>query len=240
MFTAFVSDIHLTPDRPEIAKLFLRFLEQDAVQAHAVYILGDLFEHWVGDDIGDDGFNQTIIGAMRSLTARGVKLCIMHGNRDFLLRTGFEKATGARLIDDPTVVDLYGKRTLLMHGDTLCTDDVRYQDYRRRVRAPLTQRLFFLLPRFVRARIADLLRRESARSKRGKSREILDVTPSAVEAAFRAHQCAYLIHGHTHRPACHAYQVDGERRERWVLAEWLERGEYLRCDATTWKSISLP
>lgn len=237
MFTAFVSDLHLTPDRPEIAQRFLRFLEGDATHADAVYILGDLFEHWVGDDVGSDRFSQSIIAAMRALTAGGVRLRIMHGNRDFLLRAGFEKATGAQLIDDPTVVDLYGRKTLLMHGDTLCTDDVRYQSYRSRVRAPMTQRLFFLLPRFVRASIADMLRRESARSKRGKSNEILDVTPSAVEAAFRAHECAYLIHGHTHRPARHEYEVDGTRRERWVLAEWLDRGEYLRCDASAWKTV---
>ena len=164
---------------------------------------------------------------------------VMYGNRDFLYRSGFEKTSGAKLIGDPTEVDLYGTRTLLMHGDTLCTDDVRYQAYRTRVRNPVNQWLFFLLPRFIRRGIAAKLRRASTQEKQVKRREILDVSISAVEATFREHRCNHLIHGHTHRPARHAHLVDGRDCQRWVLADWHSHGEYLRCDAAGWTVVKL-
>lgn len=214
-----------------MAAALTRFLQGEARQAQALYILGDLFEHWVGDDALDDPFNAGIAEALRGLTSQGVPVLIMRGNRDFLLGQGFEQATGARLLADPTVIDLHGRRTLLMHGDTLCTDDVRYQAFRARIRRPWVQRLLLALPKVVRLAIARRARRLSQRDKALKDMAMMDVTGGAVEQALRAHACRQLIHGHTHRPATHTHVVDGQACERWVLADWYEHGEYLRCDA---------
>jgi UDP-2,3-diacylglucosamine hydrolase len=239
MFTAFVSDLHLSPDRPEITRIFLRFLEQEGSHADALYILGDLFEHWIGDDALGVEFNASIVSALRTLSRRGRPLFVMRGNRDFLLKARFARESGAMLIEDPIVVDLYGVRTLLMHGDTLCTDDVRYQAFRKRARNPLYQWLFLALPLSTRLKLVERTRRFSEKEKQVKTGDIMDVTPHAVEEAFKSHDSARLIHGHTHRPTRHEHQVNGETRERWVLSDWYTHGEYLRCEPSGCQVVKL-
>lgn len=213
-----------------MARLFTRFLNADARRAQALYILGDLFEHWVGDDVLDDPFNATVSNALRTLTNAGVPVHVMRGNRDFLLGQGFARASGVQLIEDPCVIDLYGQRILLMHGDTLCTDDARYQLFRARVRSPWFQRLFLALPKAARLAVARRARHLSEQDKARKRMQVMDVTETAVTQALRAHDCRLLIHGHTHRPAVHNHRVDGRNCERIVLADWYEQGEYLRFD----------
>ena len=165
---------------------------------------------------------------------------LMHGNRDFLLHDGFTRAAGVKPIADAVTVNLYGTPTLLMHGDTLCQDDHRYQAFRTRVRSALWQRLFLLQPLWLRRAEVERARRLSERSKRAKPMEIMDVTPAAVEAAFRTSGCTRMIHGHTHRPAMHLHAVQGRTCERWVLSDWYEHGHYLRVDLGGCKAVTLP
>ena len=169
--------------------------------------------------------------AFRAVSDGGVSVCFMHGNRDFLVGVRFALASGMKLLTDPTVVDLYGRRTLLMHGDTLCSDDVEYQKFRSMVRNPAWQQAFLGKPLDERVRMAREVRGKSEQAKQVKDTTIMDVTPATVEDAFRAHHYARLIHGHTHRPAHHKHKVDGHDCERWVLADWYEHGSCLLCDA---------
>jgi UDP-2,3-diacylglucosamine hydrolase len=229
-FTAFVSDLHLSAERPAASAAFIGFLRGAAREADALYILGDLFEYWAGDDDLDQAFNAQVIGALRALSAT-VPVYLMHGNRDFLLAREFAAAAGVRRLDDPTCIDLYGTRTLLMHGDLLCTQDRRYQAFRAVVRNRVVQALFMRFPLSRRKRVIGGARRLSEGEKRVKRMDVMDVAPQAVEQALRSHRCQRLIHGHTHRPARHEHVVDGSTRERWVLSDWYERGEYLRCSA---------
>ncbi len=231
MHSIFVSDLHLTPERPHVNQLFFDFVRDAASRAQALYILGDLFEYWVGDDDLADAFNASIAGALGELSAKSVAVYLMHGNRDVLLGRTFAVRCGAKLITDPTVLELYGARTLLMHGDTLCTDDVEYQKFRTYARDPKNQQAFLAQP--LTARRAQILgmRAESEKSKQGKPPEIMDVTISAVEQTLREFGYPRLIHGHTHRPARHVHVVDGRECERWVLPDWYEHGGYLRCDS---------
>jgi UDP-2,3-diacylglucosamine hydrolase len=228
--TLFISDLHLCVSRPHSNKLFFRFLEREARGADALYILGDLCEYWVGDDDLSDPFNHSIAAALKSLARTGVPIFLMHGNRDFLIGPKFCSASGATLLDDPTIVELNGTRTLLMHGDTLCTDDVDYQRFRAQVRGEAWQREFLARPLTERKAMAEELRRKSELEKRRKSAAIMDVTPASVDALLRAEQTPLLIHGHTHRPARHSHTVDGKRFERWVLPDWYDSGGYLRCE----------
>ena len=230
MATLFVSDLHLSPERPGINEAFFRFVERTASTAEALYVLGDLFEYWAGDD-DDDPFHASILAALRTLGNRGVALYLMHGNRDFLIGERFATACRARLLPEPALVTLYGTPTLLMHGDTLCTEDVSYQEFRRKVRDPAYQRQFLSQPLASRKRIIAGLRAENAGEKELKTEAIMDVTTAAVEAELRAYGYPRLIHGHTHRPARHLHIVDGHPCERWVLNDWYERGGYLRCDS---------
>jgi UDP-2,3-diacylglucosamine hydrolase len=239
VFTLFVSDLHLAPERPRINEAFFAFTKNTASQAEALYILGDLFEYWIGDDDLDDPFNAAIAGALRPLSDKGVALYFMHGNRDVLAGASFIKRCGAKLIADPTLLDLYGTRTLLMHGDTLCTDDVEYQKFRVFAHDPDNQRRFLAQPLPERRRQMLGMRAESERSKQAKAAEIMDVTPAAVEETLRKFGCPRLIHGHTHRPARHTHVVDGRECERWVLNDWYQRGGYLRCDKTGCKAVTL-
>ncbi|MSQ58241.1 MAG: UDP-2,3-diacylglucosamine diphosphatase [Betaproteobacteria bacterium] len=238
MFTAFVSDLHLSPERPGITQVFLRFLKEDATRAIALYILGDLFEHWIGDDAIGLEFNSLVVEALHTLSGE-TPIFVMRGNRDFLLKSRFEKQSGARIIEDPVLIDLHGHPTLLMHGDTLCTDDVRYQAFRKRARNPIVQWLFLALPLSSRLKLVERTRRFSEKEKQIKSSEIMDVTQTAVESAFRTHPCERIIHGHTHRPARHEHTVGGTARERWVLSDWYTHGEYLRCDASGCQAVRL-
>ena len=239
MHSIFVSDLHLCPTRPAINRIFFDFLRGPAAQAEALYILGDLFEYWAGDD-DDDPFNARVLAALRELAGRGVAVYVMHGNRDFLIGNRFSTACRATLLPDPTRVNLYGTPTLLMHGDTLCTHDVRYQDFRAKVRTPEWQQQFLSQPLAARKQTIAGLRAESAAEKNLKSEAIMDVTVETVEAQLRNHGYPRLIHGHTHRPALHEHKVDGKRCERWVLADWYTSGSYLRCDPQGCRVVKLP
>jgi UDP-2,3-diacylglucosamine hydrolase len=238
-FTAFISDLHLTSVRPKLNSVFFEFLHGPARDAQALYILGDLFEFWVGDDDLSDPFNKQVAAGLKDLSASGVPVYLMHGNRDFLLFDRFAFASGAHRLDDLTILDLYGTRTLLLHGDTLCTDDARYQAYRRRVHKRWVQRLFLLQPLWLRRAWFERGRLKSERTKQAKPREIMDVTPSAVEQSFRDSGCTRMIHGHTHRPARHVHVVDGKSCERWVLSDWYDHGQYLRVGPEGCVSVDL-
>jgi UDP-2,3-diacylglucosamine hydrolase len=226
----FISDLHLTIERPAISQTFFAFLLAEARAASDLYILGDLFDYWIGDDDLDDPFNASIANALRALSAAGCRVSFMPGNRDFLLGSRFAAVCGMTVLDDPSVIDLHGVRTLLMHGDTLCTTDLAYQEFRTKVHTGSWQRDFLARTLSERRAIAQGLRAESQAEKGTKTSEIMDVTPSAVEQVMRDHACTRLIHGHTHRPARHALRIDGRPCERWVLASWYETGSYLRCD----------
>jgi UDP-2,3-diacylglucosamine hydrolase len=229
--TYFISDLHLGAATAGANAALLRFLRETAPGADALYVLGDLFEAWIGDDALEQPFEHEVADAFRALADSGVPVYFMRGNRDFLIGARFARESGMTILDDPALVDLYGTPTLLMHGDTLCTGDVEYQKFRRKVRNPVVQRLFLALPLALRRRIARSLRGRSVQAKQGKAMAIMDVAPAAVEEVLRKHGRPRLIHGHTHRPARHEHMVDGRACERWVLADWYEHGSYLRCDA---------
>ncbi|HYW91319.1 MAG TPA: UDP-2,3-diacylglucosamine diphosphatase [Gammaproteobacteria bacterium] len=229
MSTLFISDLHLDPDRPAITELFVTFLRGPAASARELYILGDLFEAWVGDDAPLAEYRRVIRG-LAALRDRGVGVYVMHGNRDFLLGRRFAKATGATLLAEPTVIDLYGRPTAIMHGDTLCTDDVAYQEFRRKVRRRWLQRAFLSLPRQLRYRIVADMRRRSREHQTHKSAQIMDVNAQAVRDAFRTIGVTQIIHGHTHRPGMHVCMVDGRACRRIVLGDWYEQGSVLCCD----------
>ncbi len=230
MSTLFIADLHLSTERPEIIALFLRFLEQEASQTEALYILGDLFEVWLGDDAVQPGL-QVVLEGLKNLTENGVPVCVMVGNRDFLLGEAFEKMTGCTLLDDPSVIDLYGNPTLLMHGDTLCTDDLDYQAFRREVRTPQWRETVLAKSIEERLQMAREARAESRARTREKAAEIMDVNTQAVEDAFRQHSVSRLIHGHTHRPAVHKLTVDGKDVMRIVLGDWYQQTSVLKVTA---------
>ena len=237
--TLFISDLHLSPERPHINETFFRFLRDTAARAEALHVLGDLFENWVGDDDLADPFNAAIADALRQLSRSGVTLTFMKGNRDVLADEGFAARCGAGLIADPTLVDLYGARTLLMHGDTLCTDDVEYQKFRVIARDPAFQKRFLSQPIAERKKQMLDMRLKSEQHKQGQAAEIMDVALATVEKVLREFGYPRLIHGHTHRPARHLHTVDGRRCERWVLNDWYRRGGFLRCDAASCKAEPL-
>jgi UDP-2,3-diacylglucosamine hydrolase len=229
--TLFVSDLHLSPSRPALVEAFDSFCAGPARGAAEVYILGDLFDAWVGDDQLADPLAEHVASRLRDLTSSGVPVGIITGNRDAMLGQRFTNAAGAELLPEQFVADVAGTLTLLLHGDELCTGDVSYQRFRALVRNPKWQRRFLALPYSLRRGIGRWLRARSQAATAKKSKAILDVEPSAVEAAFRAAGVARMIHGHTHRPARHEHVVDGRERERWVLADWYDRGSYLEYGA---------
>ncbi len=238
--TFFISDLHLDAHRPAITELFLTFLAGlDTSTSAAVYILGDLFEAWIGDD-SDDVHDQRVLAALRVTTEPGIPIRVMHGNRDFLLGEGFAHATGCSLLDDPTLIDLNGVATLLMHGDTLCTDDTEYQQFRSVVRNPVWQQQFLAKPITERRAIAANLRETSRQRTGEKTAEIMDVNAQAVATLLREYQTPRLIHGHTHRPAVHDLLIDGAPTQRIVLGDWYEQGSVLRCDASGLHLETLP
>jgi UDP-2,3-diacylglucosamine hydrolase len=239
--TLFISDLHLHPSRPAISALFLRFLDETAHQAQALYILGDLFEYWLGDEaVGLEAWRPIIAALRRATATAGLEVYVMHGNRDFLLGEGFARATGCRLLAEPARIELYGEPTLLMHGDVLCTQDVEYQAFRAVVRDPAWQREFLARPLAEREALARRLRELSQQSTAQKKPEIMDVTPQAVEAVMRAHGVRRLIHGHTHRPGEHLFELDGEPARRMVLGDWYEQGSVLICTPAGWRLETLP
>ncbi len=239
MSTLFISDLHLCADRPQGSRAFFGFLEREARGADALYILGDLFEYWVGDDDLDDAFNAAVVSALGRLVAGGVPVYLMHGNRDFVIGDAFARASGVTLLPDPTLLMLHGQAVLLMHGDTLCTLDVEYQAFRREARSQVWIGNLMRQPLAQRKAAVEALRRKSEQEKRVKPAEIMDVAPSEVDAVLRRYNYPRLIHGHTHRPARHVHLVDGHACERWVLADWYQGGSYLACDTGGCCAVSL-
>jgi UDP-2,3-diacylglucosamine hydrolase len=240
MTTLFISDLHLTEERPAISELFLAFLKGEARTAEALYILGDFFEYWVGDDAIEQPEYHPIVEGLLELTRAGVHVSLMHGNRDFLMGERFERETGVSIIPDPTHIELYGVPVLLMHGDALCTGDVEYQNFRALVRSARWQHEFLAKSLAERDAIARNYRERSRESSAQKRPEIMDVTDAAVRQAFRDHRVRHLIHGHTHRPHKHIVDVDGVPAERVVLGDWYEQGSVLRCRRTGWELAVLP
>ncbi len=232
--TLLISDLHLSSGRPETGEAFFRFLAGQARESGTLYILGDLFEAWTGDDelraADGDPLARDTAAAIRTLADTGTAVHLMHGNRDFLLRDGFLHAAGATLLADPSVVEVGGVRSLLMHGDTLCTDDTDYQSWRGTARSVKWQDEFLAKPLAARRAAMLELREASTRSIRAKPAAIMDVNANAVVDAFRRHGVQRMIHGHTHRPARHKHVVDGAACERWVLPDWYQRGGYLVAD----------
>lgn len=226
MSTLFISDLHLAPEYPATIQAFLSFLDTYARQADALYILGDFFEVWIGDDDGSP-FNQAIVNALKTITHQGVPVYFMAGNRDFLVGQNFLQQTGCRLLTDPTVIDLYGVPTLLMHGDTLCTADVKYLRFRRWVRSPLLQSFFLSFSLKLRRRIADYLRQQSQRS--GTDIALMDTASTAVNDAIVKYKVSLLIHGHTHRPSIQYFKLNEQRVSKIVLSDWHEQGNALFC-----------
>ena len=241
--TLFISDLHLEAARPEIGEQFLAFLDAEAARADALYILGDLFEYWIGDD-DPDPYYTSMKDAIAGLTSRGVPVYFMHGNRDFMIGESFAADTGVRLLNDPTVVNLHGRAVLLSHGDELCTDDVKYQEVRRVTRSPAWQAAMLAKSVDERRAIAEQARRDSMAHGSSIDLEISDVNQAAVEALLRKHDVRTLLHGHTHRPALHRHEVDGIELERWVLSDWQEpndsrpaRGAFVRVDRSGWRLV---
>ncbi len=239
MTRLFVSDVHLGADaEPAIAR-FLGFLEREAARAAALYILGDLFESWVGDDDRTPAALR-VCAALRTLTAGGVPCFVMHGNRDFLLGPGFAARSGCRLLADPVVAQLDGEPVLLTHGDALCTDDHSYQELRSIVRQPHWQQRFLALPLAHREALADEVRAGSRAHTARTVPYIMDVNGEAVATAFRTCRVRRMIHGHTHRPGVHETIVDGSAAQRIVLGAWYEQGSYLSCERGEYRLRELP
>jgi UDP-2,3-diacylglucosamine hydrolase len=236
--TLFISDLHLAEERPATTARFERFLAQVVPGADALYILGDLFEYWVGDDGLELEFPGRIAAMLRT-AARATPACFMHGNRDFMVASRFCAETGIRLLADPTVIDLYGERALLMHGDTLCTGDHAYLAFRAQVRNPAWQAAALARPIAERVAIARGMRSQSEGAKEGKVEAIMDVAPEAVEQAFVSSGCRLLIHGHTHRPARHEHLAGGRACVRWVLPDWYEAGGYLEATPSSMRAVAL-
>jgi UDP-2,3-diacylglucosamine hydrolase len=239
--TLFISDLHLDGTRPDITAQFLDFLEREARRARALYILGDLFEAWIGDDDPDPDKRRVIEG-LRAVTAGGVKTFLIHGNRDFLIGKRFCRETGIELLTDGTVIDLYGRRVLLMHGDLLCIDDHAYQRLRRIVRNPLVQFVMRRLTLRQRMNLAERMRagsKEHIASMDMAAPDIMDVNQDEVRRTLARFGVDCMIHGHTHRPAVHEMQIDGHPALRIVLGDWYEQGSVLRWDERGFELVTL-
>ncbi len=224
--TYFIADLHLSADRPDITACLLEFLSRDAKQADALYVLGDLFEVWIGDD-DITPFNTAIAAAFNEVSQH-CPVYFMHGNRDFAIREAWLKKAGMSLLKEQTVVDLYGTPTLLTHGDELCTRDVAYQKFRKKSRGWWWPRLMLTLPLWYRRRVAENGRKESKEKQKGLKPEIMDVTPQEVEKVMQRHGVQRLIHGHTHRPNIHSLTVNGKPATRIVLGDWYDQGSILK------------
>jgi len=231
MTTLFISDLHLADDRPDIGAQFVDFLEGEARKAEALYILGDLFESWVGDD-DPNAHYAAVKQALRALVDSGVPTYFMHGNRDFMIGEKFAAETGVTILDDPTVVELYGDPVLLCHGDAMCIDDVEYQKVRVMTRNPQWQAMMLQKPLEERVAIAAHARMQSQQHSASVSEDIMDVNRDAVAATFREHDVSIMLHGHTHRPAVHKVDLGDREATRIVLGDWYEQGSVVRWDET--------
>ena len=239
MPTYFISDLHLEDSRPAATELLLGFLQTRARDADALYILGDLFEYWIGDDVLSDTA-RTVSGALGELSASGVPCYFQHGNRDFLLGKEYARGAGLQLLPETQVVDLYGTATLLLHGDQLCTDDTAYLEFRRQVRNPGFQSMFLQLPVPQRLEMARNARDASRRHTGQTEMAIMDVNAEAVCAAFAEHSVLRMIHGHTHRPAIHHHRLPSrETAERLVLADWYDSGSFLQLGPEGYEQVPL-
>lgn len=224
MTTLFISDLHLCAERPEVNAAFFHFLQTSAAEAEALYILGDLFEAWIGDD-DPAPLSQQVIRALRALTDGGTRLFFLHGNRDFVIGKRFARETGATLLKDHALVTIGDEQVLVLHGDTLCTDDIPYQKFRRRIRNPLLLGIMRRLPLKTRQDIGLKGREKSMAANSNKSASIMDVTPATVTAMMKEYGVATMIHGHTHRPFCHELVLDdGTEARRIVLGDWGLKG----------------
>ena len=228
----FVSDLHLSPGRPAMAEAFGRLLEGPALKSEAVYILGDLFDYWAGDDDLAEPFNAGVVAKLAAATALGANIFFMRGNRDFLIDEDFALITGVQILEEPTLIKIGDERTVLVHGDTLCTDDTEYQRFRAEVRDPKWKRRFLATPIEERRRQIEGMRAKSETEKQKKSMATMDVNAAAVTALFRSCRASLLIHGHTHLPGTHELTVDSRRCVRRVLPDWYEQASGLSCDDT--------
>ncbi|MGF1748882.1 MULTISPECIES: UDP-2,3-diacylglucosamine diphosphatase [Vibrio] len=228
MTTLFISDLHLSPSLPDTTECFIKFMRHEAVHADALYVLGDLFEFWIGDDDPSD-FAESIRHEFKQLTNSGVPCFFLQGNRDFLLGKRFCRDTGVTLLHEQTVIDLYGKKVVVLHGDTLCTDDTKYLAYRAKVNQPWLQWIFNRLPFFTRQRIVNKIQGDIRVEKVEKSLDIMDVAQSAVETVMKAEDVGMMIHGHTHRPNIHTFNLGTEEYTRIVLGDWYTQGSVLVC-----------
>ncbi|CEJ66124.1 MULTISPECIES: UDP-2,3-diacylglucosamine diphosphatase [Citrobacter] len=239
MTTLFIADLHLCTEEPAITAGFLRFLADDARKADALYILGDLFEAWIGDD-DPNPLHREMAAAIKALTDSGVPCFFIHGNRDFLIGKRFARESGMTLLPQEKVLNLYGRNVLIMHGDTLCTDDTGYQAFRAKVHQPWLQKLFLSLPLFIRQRIAAKMRAGSKAANSSKSLEIMDVNPQAVINEMEKHQVQWLIHGHTHRPAVHELTANAQPAFRVVLGAWHTEGSMIKVTPDDVELIAFP
>nr|WP_223236850.1 MULTISPECIES: UDP-2,3-diacylglucosamine diphosphatase [unclassified Citrobacter] len=235
----FIADLHLCTEEPAITAGFLRFLADDARKADALYILGDLFEAWIGDD-DPNPLHREMAAAIKALTDSGVPCFFIHGNRDFLIGKRFARESGMTLLPQEKVLNLYGRNVLIMHGDTLCTDDTGYQAFRAKVHQPWLQKLFLSLPLFIRQRIAAKMRAGSKAANSSKSLEIMDVNPQAVINEMEKHQVQWLIHGHTHRPAVHELTANAQPAFRVVLGAWHTEGSMIKVTPDDVELIAFP
>ena len=223
----FIADLHLSPSETVKLDVFLRFLERCSQKGSHLFILGDLFDYWVGDDDIENPMHQHVLPALHELTYKGATLSMMRGNRDFLISKKLSDLTNACILPDPYVIDLHGQRTLLSHGDQWCTDDEEYQAIRSVVRTDKWARDFLTLPIPERHDRAKSYRQKSDASKKNKELEIMDVSVKTVESAFKTYNCQRIIHGHTHRHAHHEHLIDAQIRERFVLSDWNDEGQAL-------------
>ncbi|EOD1043998.1 TPA: UDP-2,3-diacylglucosamine diphosphatase [Citrobacter farmeri] len=239
MTTLFIADLHLCTEEPAITAGFLRFLAGEARQADALYVLGDLFEAWIGDD-DPNPLHREMAAAIKALVDSGVPCFFIHGNRDFLIGKRFARESGMTLLPQERVLELYGRRVLIMHGDTLCTDDAGYQAFRAKVHQPWLQTLFLALPLFIRKRVAARMRAGSKAANSSKSLAIMDVNKHAVVAEMEKYRVQWLIHGHTHRPDVHALTVNGKPAFRVVLGAWHREGSMVKVTPDDVELIAFP
>ena len=237
--TLFISDLHLSEDTPNTTQFFHEFVKLIGPDTEALYILGDLFEYWAGDDDLKSAFHVEITAALKKLTQQGTLIYIMHGNRDFLMDKQLAKACNATLLADPTLIDLYGVPTLLTHGDTLCTDDTAYLAFRQQVRNASWQKQFLAQPLAHRKAQIEQLRARSESEKQYKAMSIMDVNLQAVNNMLHEYNYPRMIHGHTHRPAHHLHHIEGHTCDRWVLGDWDKFANALYCDEkqTIWQPL---
>ncbi|ESN53338.1 UDP-2,3-diacylglucosamine diphosphatase [Enterobacter sp. MGH 16] len=239
MATLFIADLHLQTEEPAITAGFLRFLRGEAKNADALYILGDLFEAWIGDD-DPNPLHREMAAAIHALVDSGVPCYFIHGNRDFLVGKRYARESGMTLLPEEQVLDLYGRKVLIMHGDTLCTDDTGYLAFRAKVHTPWIQKVFLALPLFIRNRIAARMRAGSKAANSSKSMTIMDVNPQAVVRVMEKHDVQWLIHGHTHRPDVHSLIANGQPAHRVVLGAWHTEGSMVKVTPEGVELIAFP